>query len=148
MVDHRPITLKAGQSRPLKFCMSTSISLPSSMVFEVHYCFHGNAEPLSSIFSHTFSTSDMHSPHKISFLHPSGTVSYAILRPPSRLLCSNMTIERHLPILLCLHGAGLEASSDEVRHMLDSLPDLPSWILFPTGGTPWSGDDWRMRPVC
>ena len=41
-----------------------------------------------------------------------------------------------MPILLNLHGAGLEADSHQVRHMLDSAPDLPSWVLFPTGVTP------------
>jgi predicted esterase len=45
--------------------------------------------------------------------------------------------------MLMLHGAGLEADSDMVRHSLDSLPDLCAWVLFPTGVTPWSGDDWH-----
>ena len=49
-------------------------------------------------------------------------------------------------MLLNFHGAGLEADSDQVRHMLDSVPDLRAWVLFPTGVTPWSGDDWRMLP--
>jgi len=56
--------------------------------------------------------------------------------------------ERRLPILLNLHGAGLEADSYQVRHMLDSVPDLHAWVLFPTGGTPWSADDWRKCPRC
>lgn len=45
--------------------------------------------------------------------------------------------------MLQLHGAGLEAESDLVAHALDSVPDLCAWILFPTGVTPWSGDDWH-----
>lgn len=50
---------------------------------------------------------------------------------------------RALPILLNLHGAGLEADSQRVRHMLDTVPDLRAWVLFPSGVTPWSADDWR-----
>ncbi|KAA6409819.1 MAG: hypothetical protein FRX48_06431 [Lasallia pustulata] len=50
---------------------------------------------------------------------------------------------RALPILLNLHGAGLEADSQRVRHMLDTVPDLRAWVLFPSGVTPWSADDWH-----
>ena len=51
-----------------------------------------------------------------------------------------------MPVLLNLHGAGLEADSDQVRFMLDSVPKIEAWVLFPTGGTTWSGDDWRQYP--
>ena len=30
-----------------------------------------------------------------------------------------------------------------VAHALDPLPDLCAWVLFPTGVTPWSADDWH-----
>jgi dipeptidyl aminopeptidase/acylaminoacyl peptidase len=81
-------------------------------------------------------------PHKMTFLHPSGAVSYAILRPPSDI-SSRQSSETALPVLLNLHGAGLEADSHQVRHMLDSVPNLHAWTLFPTGMSPWSGDDWH-----
>ena len=78
----------------------------------------------------------------MTFLHPSGIVSYAILRAPKS--SSLETAERSkLPILMNLHGAGLEADSDQVRHMLDSAGDIRAWVIFPTGVTSWSGDDWR-----
>lgn len=101
-----------------------------------------SAHLLNTVISCPLSAKDVHAPHRITFLHPSNTVSYAILRAPSKKV-SEITAEQHLPILLNLHGAGLEADSHQVRHMLDSLPDLRAWVLFPTGGTPWSGDDWR-----
>ena len=82
-----------------------------------------------------------HDPQKFTFLHPSGAVSYAILRPPSRAVCNQN--EQELPVLLSLHGAGLEADSDLVRHSFDAVPDLPAWLLFPTGMSMWSGDDWH-----
>lgn len=43
-----------------------------------------------------------------------------------------------------LHGAGLESDSHQVRHMLDAVPELDAWVLFPTGMSPWSGDDWHV----
>jgi predicted esterase len=45
--------------------------------------------------------------------------------------------------LLALHGAGLEADDELVKHALDPLADICAWVLFPTGVTPWSGDDWH-----
>jgi predicted esterase len=45
--------------------------------------------------------------------------------------------------MLQLHGAGLEADNEVVVHALDPLPDLCTWVLFPTGVTPWSADDWH-----
>ncbi|USW50030.1 Putative alpha/Beta hydrolase [Septoria linicola] len=82
-------------------------------------------------------------PHKVTFLHPSGTVSYAILRAPSRKAIDAAGNATPLPVLLGLHGAGVEVERDDMRLALEPLPDLPAWVLFPTGGTPWSGDDWH-----
>lgn len=86
---------------------------------------------------------NIHDPHKITFLHSSGIVSYAILRPPSEKVCSSVDSGRRLPVLLNLHGAGLEADGHQVSHMLDSVPDIGAWVLYPTGVTSWSSDDWR-----
>src|SRR5699024_8071412 len=55
---------------------------------------------------------------KFTFLHPSGIVSYAVIRPPLDHRC-RAADNRELPVLLGLHGAGLEADSGLVRHMLD-----------------------------
>lgn len=88
-------------------------------------------------------TTSRHAPHKITFLHPSKIVSYAILRAPSQKVVSSVTSSQPLPILFNLHGAGLKSDSYQVRHMLDQVPDLHAWVLFPTGVTSWSGDDWR-----
>ena len=81
--------------------------------------------------------------HRITFLHPGGQVSYAILRAPHVDPSQQLSNDQSLPILLNLHGAGLEADSEQVRNMLDSVPGIPAWVIFPTGVTPWSGDDWR-----
>jgi predicted esterase len=47
------------------------------------------------------------------------------------------------PVLLQFHGAGVEADNDMVAHALDPVPDLCAWVVYPTGVTPWSGDDWH-----
>lgn len=79
---------------------------------------------------------------KITFLHPAKVVSYAILRPPP-LDCTMLNGQSSLPIIICLHGAGLEADSAQVRSMLDAAHGTCAWVLFPSGVTSWSGDDWR-----
>lgn len=65
-----------------------------------------------------------------------------MLRPPQH---QNLTDDHEqLPILLNLHGAGLEAADPQLTRSLDAVSDLPVWTLFPTGGSPWSGDDWHV----
>lgn len=93
---------------------------------------------------HTFSTREMTQPQKITYLHPGGIVSYAILRAPSNEALHKTEPDAKLPIVLGLHGAGVEADSDLVRNSFAGAPDLQAWVLFPSGVTSWSGDDWRM----
>lgn len=83
---------------------------------------------------------------RLTYLHPGGMVSYAILRPPPRS-STCLASRRPLPILLSLHGAGVEADSKQVREMLNAAYGLCAWMLFPSGVTPWSGDDWRKSPL-
>ena len=149
MLEKTPFRLAPGQSRSLGLRLSAKAPLTESISLEVTYAASEYPECLlSSEMSHIFSVRSIHRPHKVTFLHPGGIVSYAILRAPSKKVVSEMTPQQSLPILLNLHGAGLEAHSHQVRHMLDSVPDLQAWVLFPTGGTPWSADDWRNYSTC
>jgi len=99
-----------------------------------------------AIFELSFSISFLHLSkyhvHKVTHLHPGGIVSYSILRPPSPQANCKPGQET-APVLLQLHGAGLEADNFIVGHSLDPLPNLCAWVIFPTGVTPWSGDDWH-----
>lgn len=79
--------------------------------------------------------------HKITYLHPAGVVSYAMIRPPSK--SDEYSSSSLIPILVCLHGAGIDADSDPVSHGLDEVADLRAWILIPSGVTSWCGDDWH-----
>jgi hypothetical protein len=89
-----------------------------------------------------FRQAALHSPQKVTHPHPSGIVSYSIIRPLSKkAACQTKTA--HAPVLLFLHGAGVEADSPIVRAAFDPLPDLCAWVVCPSGVTTWSGDDWR-----
>lgn len=136
MIGDAPFRLEPGQTRPLSFRLSARGSPPVSLSLEVTYVESESPDCLlSTAFSTEFSMHCSHSPHRITFIHPGGIVSYAILTAPSKKAISGSPKER-LPILLNLHGAGLEADSHQVRHMLDSVTDLPAWVMFPTGVTP------------
>lgn len=137
MIGASPFFLAPGQTRPLSFRLSARNSPPKSFSLGIRYVESEFPDCLlSTVISTAFSTHNIHSPHKITFLHPGGIVSYAILRAPSKKAISRLSTKKPLPVLLNLHGAGLEADSHQVRHMLDSVPDLPSWVIFPTGVTP------------
>ena len=146
LIDEAPAPLAPGQTAPLAFRIhfKNTIDYPIQMTFVVTYAFANQPErSLKSWFSHHFALACLHDPHKITFLHPSGIVSYAILRPPSDKVCRDVDHKSKLPVLIGLHGAGLVADSDRMRKALDPLPDLPSWVLFPSGVTSWCADDWR-----
>lgn len=131
-----------GQTRPIAFVISCESDCSPYIQLGIEYEQKGSGHSILSV-SQAIPQRTIHEPHKRTFLHPGGMVSYAILRPPNPKAECSAGIANSLPILLQLHGAGLEADSDLVRHALDPVPDLCAWVLFPTGSTPWSGDDWH-----
>lgn len=139
------VRLVFGQTRPVAFrvkCLGPSAGF-YRMDFDFEYHFEAEQERRVLRCVADPQVHSIYDPHKVTFLHPGGVVSYAILRPPSRNASNVVQGTQALPIVLGLHGAGLEAGSDLVRHALDPVADLGAWVLFPTGGTPWSGDDWH-----
>ena len=135
---YQEITLAPGQSRPLKMTFDVAAKVNRSLNLGLKYSADGT-EHKNSLTVPLEHTSER-SMQKITFLHPSGAVSYAMLRPPSSAAIST---QEEVPVLLVLHGAGVEASGPESRHSFDDAPDLPAWVLIPTGMTPWSSDDWH-----
>ena len=134
-----------GQSRPLPFLLSLLDPLHQRLTLRIIYSYK-NAQDISiSTASQKFRRLTILEPHKITILHAAGVVSHAILRPPSKNVVHDVGLDGTLPVLLNLHGAGLEVDSHQVRHMLDDLPDLRAWVIYPSGGTLWSGDDWRRH---
>ncbi|TKA63624.1 hypothetical protein B0A55_11180 [Friedmanniomyces simplex] len=144
-VGSAPIEIVAGQTRPIAFriaCIPPAVGRgPLRVTFKYHL---GDVQLTRLIFAYALPpVRDLYAPQKTTFMHPGGMVSYAVLRPPSLNAHCDAGSNVSAPVLLALHGAGLEAYSDIVRHALDELPDLCAWTLFPTGVTPWSGDDWH-----
>lgn len=142
-----PIRIGPGQTRPLAFRMTLHDSDASQvslrLLHRIESCFDTES---TTAFTANIVSRNIQDIHKLTFLHPSGIVSYAMLKPPVPDPQSELANRASLPIMLSLHGAGLEADSKQVQHMFDEVLDLPAWVLFPTGVTPWSGDDWRRAP--
>ena len=140
------VRIVPGQTRQLVFHVSVLGALTSDVIhFQISYQLGHSYPPGQDIMvSAPVVRRKLNDPQKITFLHPGEIVSYAILQPPA--MGSNTVIldQKRLPVILGLHGAGVEADSDLIRHSLDAVRDLPAWFLFPTGGTPWSGDDWHQ----
>jgi len=142
------IKIAPGQSRPIAFRVACvpGASLSKILGFEVTYQVASQEQEKLQLFVTAVpnSVERKHDPQEFTYLHPGGMVSYAVLRPPSpdALESCNFT-DGKLPVLLALHGAGLEADDEMVRHALDPIADICAWVLFPTGVTPWSGDDWH-----
>ncbi|KAI1516787.1 Peptidase-S9 domain containing protein [Pyrenophora tritici-repentis] len=136
------ITIFAGQTRPVAFNVTLSTKIASSVEYTVTYKTVNSVGHSTLQVSQSLTHVNIHNSHKITFPHPGGMVSYAMLRPPpSNATC--LAKSTKLPVLLQLHGAGLEADNPMVAGALDSVSNLCAWVLFPTGVTPWSGDDWH-----
>ncbi|KAF2826244.1 hypothetical protein CC86DRAFT_293338 [Ophiobolus disseminans] len=132
----------AGQTRPVAFNATLPNHNVSSVSYDITYRTL-NGTPKSTLHvSQNLTHTSIYKPHKVTYLHPGGMVSYAMLRPPAKNATCR-TGQSKLPVLLALHGAGLEADSPMVTSALDPVSDLCAWVLFPTGVTPWSGDDWH-----
>ncbi|KAF2182801.1 hypothetical protein K469DRAFT_220618 [Zopfia rhizophila CBS 207.26] len=142
--DNSDIIVAAGQTRPVAFNISLRGGNSSSLNVAVIYKPVKVEGQLSSLnVSQNLAKRSLYDPHKITYLHPGGMVSYAMLRPPARNATCRLGQNISLPVLLQLHGAGLEAENEQVAHALDPVSDLCAWVMFPTGVTPWSGDDWH-----
>ncbi|KAL2353320.1 hypothetical protein BJ546DRAFT_118621 [Cryomyces antarcticus] len=144
LLDGHTVTIEPGQTRPVAF--KILLLRQNASFFSVQAVYTVSGEPVvyhSLRMRQKLRLCSMYNPHKTTFLHPGGIVSYAVLRPPSQNAACKHVSSGSIPVLLQLHGAGLEADGDLVSHSLDSLPDLCAFVLFPTGVTPWSGDDWH-----
>lgn len=136
---YQETSLAPGQSRPLKLTLDVTAKLHRSLNFTIKYSEVGT-QMHGLTFTVQLAHAGLSSLHKITFQHPSGAVSYAMLKPPPESAASG---QGEIPILMALHGAGVEASGRLARHTFDDAPDLPAWILIPTGMSLWSGDDWH-----
>lgn len=135
----------AGQTRFVAVAISCKTDCSPYLGIDIEYGIVGQGRSQASVLhlDHQFAQRELYEPLKVTFLHPAGMVSYAILKPPPSNMSCPLDSEGSLPVFLQLHGAGVEAGNDIVRHALDPL-NLCAWSVFPTGSTPWSGDDWHV----
>ena len=148
LLHDRLIEIAPGQSRPITFrvaCVPGTLSSGSiDLDFSYRIASRGQERFQLRVSAISRSVKSRYEPQKFTYLHPGGMASYAVLRPPSPVALERCnTTDGKLPVLLALHGAGLEADDELVRHALDPSADLCAWVVFPTGVTPWSGDDWH-----
>jgi hypothetical protein len=145
LFDHESwvVPVAPGQTRPLPFRIKLLNPEARTTPLDIH--FHSSTQPevtKRTSFVVDFQQTSLYSPQKVTHPHPSGIVSYSIIRPLSqKAICHKKT--KDAPVLLLLHGAGVEADSPIVRAAFDSLPDICAWVVCPSGVTTWSGDDWR-----
>ncbi|CAN9370486.1 unnamed protein product [Alternaria alternata] len=140
--SHMSNIIVPGQTKSIAFNITLHGSNTSSVDYDITYkTVRGTRQNILRA-SQTLNHIGLYRPHKVTFLHPGGMASYAMLRPPAKnATCPSGQLK--LPVLLQLHGAGLEADNPMVTGALDPVSDLCAWVLFPTGVTPWSGDDWH-----
>lgn len=147
-LDQTPIELAPYQSRPLIFNV-TAVN-PLALGFPIEIAYRPKSEDViywTSPVMINLTSRSLQETQKYTFQHPSGIISYAIIRPPPLSEACGSSAER-LPIFLNLHGAGVEVDSDQARHALDEAYGVCAWMLFPSGVTPWSGDDYREIFAC
>ena len=139
-----PILIAPGQTKPVAFQISSADWQAASFNLIFQYTNSQNDPPTSMPFQVPFRRREsIFESHKVTHLHSSGVVSYAMLRPPSSEADCTGGSTPDVSILVNLHGAGVEAENPALANSYDSLPDLCAWLLFPSGVTTWS-DDWRM----
>lgn len=142
LLSDTDVRLTSGQTRPIGFVVTCGHLRHRTVDLELEYFVQGDEQERTLTLSATPSVHpEVGDKHKITFLHSSGIVSWAILRPPPNGTCGEIS-KFSLPVLLALHGAGVNA--DQVKDVFDPLPDLCAWFVFPQGGSSWAGDDWHQ----
>lgn len=145
LVDNGGVKLTSGQARPLTLRMKSVARLDSTsrMTAELRLCYTESALNASVVHNLTLTfhltAAGANGLHRFTFLHPSGVVSYALIRPPDVVA----RYDDRTPVLLALHGAGVDVDGEMMRHSLDGVKNLPALTVFPTGMNTWSADDWH-----
>ncbi|KAL4879998.1 hypothetical protein BJY04DRAFT_208288 [Aspergillus karnatakaensis] len=137
-----PLLLAPFQIRPLAFQLAPETGTRGDAIINIHYRASQGIPQVQS-FRVIFETRSLSQVQRLTYKHPAGIVSYATLRPPpSDSACGFSRTSVSLPVMIGLHGAGLDADSTRAREMLDAAYGLCAWVLIPSGVTSWSGDDW------
>ncbi|GAB7340785.1 hypothetical protein MBLNU457_7157t1 [Dothideomycetes sp. NU457] len=138
LVNNGPIQIVPGQTRPIAFEIESDSSCPKSVSFDIQYKALGDHDPIEhmTVTKTVVKRKSIYEPHKITYLHPGGIVSKAVIQAPVGEAAT-------ASILLQLHGSGVDPEWPSVAESLASL-NLHAWTVFPSGVTPWTGDDWHQ----
>ncbi|KAL8967811.1 MAG: hypothetical protein Q9183_002750 [Haloplaca sp. 2 TL-2023] len=108
-----PVKVAPGQSRPVAFDIAVSDASSIELAFRVLYKIDRSEKiDKTTLVQHGFHPRQPREPQKITYLHPGGIVSYGILRPPSEKAVIHTQAGDSIPVILALHGAGVETDSD------------------------------------
>ncbi|KAL4949940.1 hypothetical protein BDW69DRAFT_173260 [Aspergillus filifer] len=142
-----PSNLAPYQTRPLIFRIPTGSVSMTEFSVTIRYRISQDETMKNQAFRVKLTERSLYQSQRHTYLHPAGVVSYAIIRPPPLDSCNSSHLGDSLPVIIGLHGAGLNADSDQARGMLDAAYGICAWMLFPSGVTSWSGDDWHTWGV-
>lgn len=95
-------------------------------------------------FWETSSSDDDHNAYMYSYLAPDHTVQLAAATPPRRANRALAGKGPLPPLILTLHGAGVDIRDLFFSNSIQKQND--SWSILPTGRTPW-GYDWQLASL-
>ncbi|RXK38309.1 hypothetical protein M231_04482 [Tremella mesenterica] len=140
----RIVTVRSGQTRPVSIKIYQHGPIEKSLlalklIFILKSEGPDRTESMSIPLKHHTLTQPgpFKMTHAISDGHMPALVSYAMVVPPPFI---NPTTLQPPPVILALHGAGVEASSPSWTKAMPRRQD--TWAILPTGKTEW-GEDWH-----
>lgn len=140
LVYDEPLLLHPGQIRPIAIRLVLHDRGCKSAQLRITIQHLGNGDRFEHSSHLHFEHRNISDMHRMTYLHQSGIVSYAMIRPPPSMDITHGP----LPVLVGLHGAGVETDSELSSHSFDEVANLPAWTILPSGVTSWCGDDWHQ----
>ncbi|EAW14667.1 uncharacterized protein ACLA_000780 [Aspergillus clavatus NRRL 1] len=144
LIMEEPLDLSPYQIRPLIFRIYLGRRPQLTFSFRISYRMYreDNGVQETHLLQMNLGEVPIHQAQRLTYYN-AGIVSYALLRPPpTECAFATWKESSNLPLIIALHGAGTSADSPRVREMLDGAYETCAWMLFPSGVTAWSGDDW------
>ncbi|WRT66336.1 uncharacterized protein IL334_003291 [Kwoniella shivajii] len=142
----RKVKIIKGQTRQISLRLEQHKELPKDLrTFNVKFRLRidGNEEMITWRPSLNHLNANNQKPFRITFPSPStddeppSFVSFAMIVPPSS---TNPKPDTSPPVILALHGAGVETTSAMWTEAMPSIPGY--WSVLPTGRNEW-GEDWH-----
>lgn len=139
-----PLLIARGQTRSLPIQLRCDGKCPETLEFLLEARQHQSQAQVQRVHTPSFKLISRKDDEafKLTYQQSSGTVGYGMLKPPAKSVWEEAD---SLPVMVFLHGAGLDADNDMLLRSLDDAGDIRAFVLYPTGGSAWSGDDWHQN---